>query len=151
PFVRGGEARALGGASLDRFVDGGRRRYLAALREVGRTADHEQKSGDVFHDLVPFAPITRGRHARFRVPLRASPFGKPFRGRVGRCKERAMTTAARLAAFLEMMSAERGASDNTLAAYARDLDDAAAFLGGRLAEAGADDIRAFLDDVAARG
>ncbi|HRP78731.1 MAG TPA: site-specific tyrosine recombinase XerD [Aquamicrobium sp.] len=62
-----------------------------------------------------------------------------------------MTTAARLEAFLEMMSAERGASDNTLAAYARDLDDAAAFLGGRLAEAGADDIRAFLDDVAARG
>jgi integrase/recombinase XerD len=50
-----------------------------------------------------------------------------------------------------MMSAERGASDNTLAAYARDLEDAAAFLDGRLAEAGADDIRAFLDDVAARG
>ena len=63
----------------------------------------------------------------------------------------AADTAARLDAFLEMMSAERGASDNTLAAYARDLEDAAAFLGGRLAGAGANDIRAFLDDVAARG
>ena len=62
-----------------------------------------------------------------------------------------MTTAARLEAFLEMMSAERGASDNTLAAYRRDLEDAAAFLGGRLVEAGSDDIRAFLDDVARRG
>lgn len=62
-----------------------------------------------------------------------------------------MSTAVRLEAFLEMMSAERGASDNTLAAYRRDLEDAAAFLGGRLAEAGSDDIRAFLDDVARRG
>jgi len=34
-------------------------------------------------------------------------------------------------AFLEMMSAERGASDNTLAAYARDLDDAARFFAAR--------------------
>ena len=62
-----------------------------------------------------------------------------------------MSTAVRLEAFLEMMSAERGASDNTLAAYRRDLEDAAAFLGGRLVEAGSDDIRAFLDDVARRG
>lgn len=62
-----------------------------------------------------------------------------------------MTTAVRLEAFLEMMSAERGASDNTLAAYRRDLEDASAFLGGRLADAGTDDIRAFLDEVARRG
>ena len=62
-----------------------------------------------------------------------------------------MTTAARLEAFLEMMSAERGASDNTLAAYRRDLEDASAFLGGRLAQATPDDVRAFLDDVARRG
>ena len=62
-----------------------------------------------------------------------------------------MVTAARLEAFLEMMSAERGASDNTLAAYRRDLEDASAFLGGRLAQAGPRDLRAFLDDVARRG
>ena len=62
-----------------------------------------------------------------------------------------MSTAVRLEAFLEMMSAERGASDNTLAAYRRDLEDASAFLGGRLADAGTQDIRAFLDDVARRG
>ncbi|MHA1549258.1 MAG: site-specific integrase, partial [Alphaproteobacteria bacterium] len=31
-------------------------------------------------------------------------------------------------AFLEMMSAERGAADNTLAAYRRDLADYTAFL-----------------------
>ncbi|MCO5145140.1 MAG: site-specific tyrosine recombinase XerD [Aquamicrobium sp.] len=62
-----------------------------------------------------------------------------------------MSTAVRLEAFLEMMSAERGASDNTLAAYRRDLEDASAFLGGRLADAATDDIRAFLDEVARRG
>ncbi|RIK87867.1 MAG: recombinase XerD [Hyphomicrobiales bacterium] len=62
-----------------------------------------------------------------------------------------MTTAARLEAFLEMMSAERGASDNTLAAYRRDLEDASAFLGGRLAQADAGDVRAFLDDISRRG
>lgn len=62
-----------------------------------------------------------------------------------------MRAAARLEAFLEMMSAERGASANTLAAYRRDLDDAAGFLGGRLTEATGTDVRAWLDDVAARG
>ena len=62
-----------------------------------------------------------------------------------------MVTAARLEAFLEMMSAERGASDNTLAAYRRDLEDASAFLGGRLGQAAPEDLRAFLDDVARRG
>ena len=66
-------------------------------------------------------------------------------------KERIMVSAARLEAFLEMMSAERGASDNTLAAYARDLEDASLFLGGRLAQAGTQDLRAFLDDIAGRG
>ena len=34
-----------------------------------------------------------------------------------------------LTAFLEMMAAERGAADNTLEAYRRDLDDFTAFLG----------------------
>ena len=65
-----------------------------------------------------------------------------------------MNTAARLESFLEMMSAERGASNNTLAAYRRDLDDAASFLADRqggLAGATADGVRAWLDDIAARG
>lgn len=62
-----------------------------------------------------------------------------------------MKTAARLEAFLEMMSAERGASDNTLAAYRRDLEEADIFLAGSLAQAQSNDLRAFLDDVARRG
>ena len=40
-----------------------------------------------------------------------------------------MRSAARIEAFLEMMSAERGASDNTLQSYRRDLEDAATVLG----------------------
>ena len=57
-------------------------------------------------------------------------------------------------AFLEMLSAERGASANTLAAYRRDLEQYAAFLAGRGAEAaGADSqaIRDYLAGLAGRG
>ena len=65
----------------------------------------------------------------------------------------AMMTAARLEAFLEMLIAERGASENTVAAYRRDLEDAAGFLAstGGLAAASPADLRAWLDDVAQRG
>jgi integrase/recombinase XerD len=62
-----------------------------------------------------------------------------------------MNSAARIEAFLEMMSAERGASDNTLSSYRRDLEDAAAHLSGRLADAAPDDIRDYLGSIAARG
>jgi integrase/recombinase XerD len=65
-----------------------------------------------------------------------------------------MTTAARIEAFLEMMSVERGASDNTLGAYRRDLEDAATFARsspGGLAGASTETIRAWLDDFATRG
>ncbi len=62
-----------------------------------------------------------------------------------------MKSAARIEAFLEMMSAERGASDNTLSSYRRDLEDAAEHVAGNLASAAAGDIRAYLADVAARG
>src|SRR5690554_1260063 len=65
--------------------------------------------------------------------------------------EPARMSTARLEAFLEMMSAERGASENTLAAYRRDLEDAALFLGGRLAEATTSRIRDWLEDLASRG
>nr|WP_246191456.1 site-specific tyrosine recombinase XerD [Aureimonas leprariae] len=54
-----------------------------------------------------------------------------------------------------MMAAERGAAENTLQAYRRDLDDASAFLGGkrggRLVSASADDVRAYVSHLAAQG
>ncbi|MES0039129.1 site-specific tyrosine recombinase XerD [Mesorhizobium sp. M0046] len=62
-----------------------------------------------------------------------------------------MNSAARIEAFLEMMSAERGAAENTLSSYRRDLEDASAGIGGGLAGATSADIRAYLDDIAARG
>ncbi|GAA2856215.1 integrase/recombinase XerD [Aminobacter niigataensis] len=62
-----------------------------------------------------------------------------------------MKSGARIEAFLEMMSAERGAADNTLASYRRDLEDASEHLGGRLADADAAGIRGYLDDIAGRG
>ena len=48
--------------------------------------------------------------------------------------------SAAIADFLEMMAAERGAAANTLAAYARDLDQAEAVIGDLL-EAERDDLR----------
>lgn len=63
-------------------------------------------------------------------------------------------SAAHIESFLEMMSVERGAAENTLASYRRDLDDALEFLraaGSTLSAATAGDLRAYLADVAARG
>lgn len=63
-------------------------------------------------------------------------------------------SAAHLEAFLEMMSAERGAAANTLNAYHRDLSDAQAFLKGRGVRAGeatSDDLRAYLTMLAEEG
>jgi len=57
-------------------------------------------------------------------------------------------------AFLEMMSVERAAAQNTLTAYTRDLTDAAGFLAGRghdLADASAQDIEAYFAALGARG
>jgi integrase/recombinase XerD len=57
-------------------------------------------------------------------------------------------------AFLEMMSAERGAAANTLDAYRRDLEDFGIFLAGRgldLVEATPEAIRAYLIDLDDRG
>ena len=62
-----------------------------------------------------------------------------------------MKSSARVEAFLEMMSAERGASDNTLQSYRRDLEDAAERLPVGIAEAGAADLRVYLADIAGRG
>ena len=62
-----------------------------------------------------------------------------------------MTDLTRIEAFLEMMSAERGAAQNTLDAYARDLLDASEFLGGQLCGASAGNISSWMQDLSARG
>ena len=62
-----------------------------------------------------------------------------------------MSDAARIEAFLEMMSAERGASPNTLDAYGRDLRDASAFMRGRLVKASAAMISRYAARLAAEG
>ena len=62
-----------------------------------------------------------------------------------------MSDRMRIGAFLEMMSAERGASPNTLDAYGRDLLDASEFCGGGLTRASAHELSGWLADLAARG
>ena len=60
--------------------------------------------------------------------------------------------SASLDAFLEMLAAERGAAANTLAAYHRDLTDAAAFLKPAALEAAdAGDVDRYLRSLADRG
>ncbi|HZP70352.1 MAG TPA: site-specific tyrosine recombinase XerD [Pseudolabrys sp.] len=56
--------------------------------------------------------------------------------------------------FLDMLAAERGASENTLAAYRNDLEDLSAHLRAArktIAAAGTDDLRRFLASLAERG
>ena len=62
-----------------------------------------------------------------------------------------MSDRVRISAFLEMMSAERGASPNTLDAYGRDLLDASEFCNGRLTRATAAQLAAWTNDLATRG
>src|SRR5476649_2290497 len=56
--------------------------------------------------------------------------------------------------FLDMQAAERGAGENTLAAYRNDLDDLTAYLraqGLSVAEANTDALRGFLSGLSERG
>ena len=56
--------------------------------------------------------------------------------------------------FLDMLAAERGAGENTLAAYRNDLADLTAHLraaGRTIADADTDDLRGFLKSLAERG
>lgn len=57
-------------------------------------------------------------------------------------------------AFLEMMSAERGAAKNTIAAYRRDLADYSGFVAGRqqtLLDVGRETVTAYLDRLHSEG
>lgn len=63
-------------------------------------------------------------------------------------------SAAHAEAFLEMMSAERGAAKNTLLSYEKDLDELSAFLKTRSSTLGAaatPDLQAFLGHMAREG
>ena len=54
--------------------------------------------------------------------------------------------------FLEMLAAERGAAENTLAGYRRDLEDFGEFLSGKKpVKATAADLAAYLGDLNDRG
>lgn len=62
-----------------------------------------------------------------------------------------MSDHARIEAFLEMMSAERGASPHTLDAYGRDLLDASAYLGGGLTGASQTDLSDWMQSLGRDG
>ncbi|WP_101066672.1 site-specific tyrosine recombinase XerD [Roseovarius salinarum] len=65
-----------------------------------------------------------------------------------------MTGARAIATFLDAQAAELGAAQNTLAAYARDLDDFRGWLearGGALDTVKRDEVEAYLVDCADRG
>lgn len=63
-----------------------------------------------------------------------------------------MATGFDLENFLEMLAAERGAAENTLAGYRRDLEDFSGFLDRKtLASAQSEDISAYLGDLNRRG
>lgn len=62
-----------------------------------------------------------------------------------------MNDSALIEAFLEMLSAERGARANTLDAYARDLEDARAHVRGALAAATSEGVEAYVAGLARRG
>ena len=59
--------------------------------------------------------------------------------------------AGLIEAFLEMLSAERGAGANTLAAYSRDLLDFSHHPKKGMAGASRDEIRAFMAHLSASG
>lgn len=73
----------------------------------------------------------------------------------GRRARTAKASDQRLSAlFLDMLAAERGAENNTLAAYRRDLADFTAHLAGigrSIASATTDDLRGYLVELAKRG
>src|SRR5579863_6495708 len=77
------------------------------------------------------------------------------RGTVRGTARAGRNSSERLAAlYLDMLAAERGAGNNTLAAYGRDLADFAEHLAGAgrsIATASTEDLRAYLGALAKRG
>jgi integrase/recombinase XerD len=80
--------------------------------------------------------------------------------RAARASDRATARTGRnsdarlVALYLDMLAAERGAGNNTLAAYGRDLEDFSQFLkdaGHSIARASTADLRAYLGDLSRRG
>jgi len=69
-------------------------------------------------------------------------------------RRRQASNEALVELFLDMLAAERGAGENTLAAYRNDLADLTAHLraaGRTIADADTDDLRGFLKSLAERG
>lgn len=67
-------------------------------------------------------------------------------------RAKARDTATAIETFLDMMSAERGASQNTLAAYRRDLLDFAGFVkGASFPAASRDQVKAYLQQLSRAG
>jgi len=67
-------------------------------------------------------------------------------------RAKARVTATPIETFLDMMSAERGASQNTLAAYERDLSDFEKFMKGRdFSAASRDEVKAYLQQMSRAG
>ena len=65
-----------------------------------------------------------------------------------------MSDSRRIEAFLDTLRAERGAAENTVEAYRRDLEDAAAFMAAeqlRLCEAGESALRGYVRELDERG
>ena len=57
----------------------------------------------------------------------------------------------RIGAFLDMLAVERGAADNTLQAYRRDLDDAVASLPSGLVSASGADLTGYQQSLSKQG
>lgn len=63
-----------------------------------------------------------------------------------------MAAGYEIETFLEMLAVERGAAENTLQGYRRDLEDFSAFLGRtRVADAQPDDLSRYMSDLTRRG
>ncbi len=93
------------------------------------------------------------RNGGWRIVSNSRPLdgARPKTGGAGGASMPAMNDSALIEAFLEMLSAERGARANTLEAYARDLADAHEHVKGALAGAGAEAIEDYVAGLTKRG